>query len=445
MWDRNLGCKCVLAVLFVTSCAIGPAHSFVRPVNAIKFSGRCKPNMQKLSLRSSSKVPQQGQKSKVIVVGGGVGGIAVAGRLARARPDWDILVLEKNKHVGGRLDELSFNGFRFDTGPSLLLAKDVYEDTFQALGSNLYNHVQLRRVEPAYMCFLADNSNVSLTADLHRMQEQLESLEEGSFSKYLEYMRESCINYVKGFSSRPFQSKDNSLLDYINLENLGLLADFDPSNLFMSHEQRLKRFFADPRLHQLLSFQDLYIGLPPHRAPAIFSLLQHLEIVEGVWYPVGGFQRLMLEMQQLVERAGVTIRTETSVARIVLDPSSQRARGVELASGDLLEADLVVSNVDLPATYAHLLPSDAPCLQGKAEQLAQFQYSSGIIAFYWSLSRTIPQLAHHTTFISPGGKEAWYTHYIPSYRRKAKRLGFLTICSLYRAFVYSVTHYFTIP
>ena len=133
----------------------------------------------------------------------------------------------------GRLDEHAAQGFRFDTGPSLLLAKDIYEDTFAALGADLYDHVELRRVEPAYAVFLSDNTKVSLTADLHRMQWQLEAIEEGSYLQYLGYMQEAGINYLKGFSSRPFQSKDNSLLDYANLENLLLLRDFDPTNLLM--------------------------------------------------------------------------------------------------------------------------------------------------------------------------------------------------------------------
>ena len=97
----------------------------------------------------------------------------------------------------------------------------------------MHDHVELRRVEPAYGVFLSDNTNVSLTADLHRMQQQLEAIEEGAFAQYLAYMREACVNYVKGFSSRPFQSKDNSLLDYANLDNLLLLRDFDPTNLLM--------------------------------------------------------------------------------------------------------------------------------------------------------------------------------------------------------------------
>ena len=123
-------------------------------------------------------------------------------------------VLEKNPRVGGRVDELARQGFRFDTGPTLLLAKDIYEETFLALGSALQDHVELRRVDPAYLCVLSDNTNVTLTADLGRMREQLERIEPGSFHNYLAYMREACINYVRGFGSRPFQSKDNALSDY---------------------------------------------------------------------------------------------------------------------------------------------------------------------------------------------------------------------------------------
>ena len=70
--------------------------------------------------------------------------------------------------VGGRVDTCCVEGFRFDTGPTLLLAKDIYEETFTALGSELRNHVELRRVEPAYMCFLGDNTNAEAWSALGR-------------------------------------------------------------------------------------------------------------------------------------------------------------------------------------------------------------------------------------------------------------------------------------
>ena len=362
---------------FAPSTSALPRHRLGRSLGARRHGkiGRLCPVNLGLDAMATTAQLGSAQQRNVIIVGGGVGGIALAGRLSRARPSWTVVVLEKNARVGGRLDELACDGFRFDTGPSLLLAKDVYEDTFRALGSNLSDHVQLRRIEPAYRCFLGDNSNISLTADLHVMQQQLEALEEGSFAQYLAYMREAGINYNKGFASRPFQSKDNSLLDYANLDNLLLLKDFDASNLLMTHQQRLARFFKDPRLHQLFSFQDLYIGLAPHTAPAIFSLLQHLEIVEGVWYPVGGFARITEALKSIVQQAGVTVRENAAVTNILVDASTKQVTGVQLASGELVEGEIVVSNVDLPTTYAQLLPSDPapPFLKGKAEDLAKLQ------------------------------------------------------------------------
>jgi phytoene dehydrogenase-like protein len=82
-----------------------------------------------------------------VVIGGGIGGLVVAGRLARE--GHNVMLLEKNKHVGGRCQSIDLDGYRFDTGPSLLLFKHVYERTFKLLGSSLEEHVEVRRVEPA--------------------------------------------------------------------------------------------------------------------------------------------------------------------------------------------------------------------------------------------------------------------------------------------------------
>lgn len=88
-------------------------------------------------------------KTKVVIVGGGVGGLAVGGRLAKE--GYDVHILEKNSHVGGRLQSLEVEAavgvggksddpggqecFRFDTGPSLLLLPQKYRDAFTAMGT----------------------------------------------------------------------------------------------------------------------------------------------------------------------------------------------------------------------------------------------------------------------------------------------------------------------
>lgn len=139
--------------------------------------------------------------------------------------------------------------------------------------------------------------------------------------------------------------------------------------------------------------------------PAIFSLLQHLEVTEGVWYPVGGFQRIMNALASRVRELGVTIDTDQAVDHILVDEASQRAVGVVLTSGKVVKADVVVSNVDLPTAYSRLLPGR----EARAQKLASLQFSSGVVAFYWCVRRRVDELAHHTTFISPGGEEAWDT------------------------------------
>lgn len=154
-------------------------------------------------------------------------------------------------------------------------------------------------------------------------------------------MQEAGTNYVKGFGSRPFSSKDNSIWDYVNLDNLALLRSFNPINLVQvavqphhhhhphhhfaltlidaphpslpqTHNERLKTFFNSQKLRDIFSFQDLYVGLAPHTAPGIFSLLQHLEIVEGVWYPVGGFSKVRDGLVKSIAALGVKIRSVSS-------------------------------------------------------------------------------------------------------------------------------------
>ena len=162
--------------------------------------------------RAQNENQRQPVKSKrIIVIGGGVGGITVAARLAKERQSWDILLLEKNDHLGGRLDQLCSQGFRFDTGPTLLLAPDIYRSSFAALDSSIEDWAPLRRVEPAYTVFLGDGTRLPLTSDMAAMRVQLEALEPGCFPQFLAYMQEARVNYERGFASRPFQSPDNSV------------------------------------------------------------------------------------------------------------------------------------------------------------------------------------------------------------------------------------------
>jgi len=92
--------------------------------------------------------------SRVVVVGGGIGGLAVAARLARMRHD--VTVVERSDSVGGKLGELQRDGFRFDTGPSWYLMPEVFDHFFTLMGTSTGEQLDLVTLDPGYRVFSED-------------------------------------------------------------------------------------------------------------------------------------------------------------------------------------------------------------------------------------------------------------------------------------------------
>jgi len=100
-----------------------------------------------------------------IVIGGGVGGLSAAIRLA-AR-GIQVTLLEKNARVGGKLNLWAPNHpsrpndrpFKFDTGPSLLTLPLIFQDLFTAGGEDVRNYLPLVRLDPIARFAWSDGTN----------------------------------------------------------------------------------------------------------------------------------------------------------------------------------------------------------------------------------------------------------------------------------------------
>ena len=107
----------------------------------------------------------------VIVIGGGVGGLSAAIRLAAAGVR--VTLLEKNSRVGGKLNLWEVphprrpgeRPFRFDTGPSLLTLPFVFEQLFAAAGEVLADHLDLVRLDPIARFVWPDGATFALRDD----------------------------------------------------------------------------------------------------------------------------------------------------------------------------------------------------------------------------------------------------------------------------------------
>jgi len=327
------------------------------------------------------------QNKKALVIGAGIGGIATAAKLAVQ--GYQVTVLEKNEIPGGRCGKMEIEGHRFDTGPTLFLMPELYRDAFANLGERLEDHLELRRVDPTYQIHFADGLDLTLTNDLQVMQTQLDAIEPGSYQRYLRYLGEGYFHFKASLDTvvkRDFRQP----IDFFNPQNLLLMLRL---KALTKHYKNIGRYFKDERLKFAFIFQNLYMGVHPYRAPALFSLLQHTEFSDGVWFPVGGMHSIIQALVKIAEKNGVRFMYKTAVDRILIE--GQRAAGVVLQDGRQMQADVVVANADLPYVYRELLPED-----DKRPLFSKKKHGCSALVFYWGLDKQYPQLSTHNLFIA---------------------------------------------
>ncbi|HEY5901608.1 MAG TPA: phytoene desaturase family protein [Anaerolineales bacterium] len=331
------------------------------------------------------------RSKSVLIIGAGIGGMSAAIHLRRR--GLQVTVLEKNPGPGGRCDRVSRQGHEFDTGPTLFVMPLLYEAEFRALGVPVHEALDLVRVDPTYHLVFDDGTRLALTSDMKSMHAQLEAIEPGSFNGMLRYLEEGGRHYQLGTEelvNRDFRKAS----EFFTPSNLALLARMKP---FTNHYRNMGSYFREPRLKAAFTFQDVYMGLSPFDAPATFSMMPYTELAHGVWYPRGGMFRVAQVLYEMARETGVEFRFGAEVEAIRVQGS--QARGVQL-DGELMEADAVLANADLPYVYQNLLPPER-----EVRALARKQYSCSVISFFWGVDKPYEALPPHMLFLAEDYRE----------------------------------------
>jgi phytoene desaturase len=336
----------------------------------------------------------QNPMPRAVIVGAGLGGLAAAIRLG-AR-GYRVTVVDRLEEPGGRATVFRQDGFTFDAGPTIITAPFVLEELWQFAGRNFYDDVQLKALDPFYVIRFDDGTSFTCRPDVATMREEVARISPSDVAGYDAFMRESEAIYKIGFEQ----------LGHVPFPSIGSMAALVPDLMkikaWKSVHAHVASHVKHPKLRMALSFHPLFVGGNPFRATSVYSMIAYLERQFGVHCAIGGTGAIVQAMVQLIESQGGDVRCNSDVKEITT--ANGRATGVRLASGEMLAADIVVSNACAAHTYNKLIAGGAQKRWTK-NKLARARHSMSLFVWYFGTNKKFEDVPHHTILMGPRYRE----------------------------------------
>lgn len=333
---------------------------------------------------------------KAVVIGGGFGGLAASALLARR--GHQVTLLEKNGQIGGRARSWESHGFRFDMGPSWYLMPEVFERFFRLFGEKREDYYDLVRLDPAYRVFFGSGEVVDVSSEREKAMALFDRFEKGGGERLGRYLDQAKYKYdvaVGEFLYRNYAT----LFDFFNRR---IMVDGMRLNIFQRLDRFVGRYFEDRRARQILEYAMVFLGTSPVKAPALYSIMSHMDLDLGVYYPHGGLAAVARAIGRLAEQQGVDIRTDHPVERLEVTGGEVKAA---VSRGERFPADAVLVNAD----YAF---ADSRLLERRYRSFSPAYWSRRIWApsmflLYIGTSRSLESMDHHNLYLAPD----WHAHF----------------------------------
>jgi phytoene desaturase len=284
-----------------------------------------------------------GNADHVVVVGAGLAGLSAALHLiGRGR---SVTVVERDPVPGGRMGRLDVDGYRVDTGPTVLTMSDIIDDAFAAVGESTADRLELLSVDPAYHATFADGSRLAVHRDAERMATAIREFagpaQAEGYLRLRAWLTRLYEVEFNGFIAANFDSP----LSLITPQAARLVA----IGGFRRWDRVVQRFITDERLKRIFTFQALYAGVPPQKALAVYAVIAYMDTVAGVYFPRGGMRALPDAMAAAAADAGVEFRYSAQVTS--LERNGSRVTAVHTDQEQRIGCDAVVLTTELPKTY----------------------------------------------------------------------------------------------
>lgn len=337
----------------------------------------------------------------IVVVGAGIGGMATAALLAK--DGFDVAVVERNDQTGGRARIWQQDGYTFDMGPSWYLMPEVFERFFAKFGKTAADFYQLKRLDPSYRVYFGAGDAHDVPPDRAGVAALFDRIEPGGGAKLGRYLDEAAYKYqvaVGEFLYREYRT----IFDFLNRR---MATEGLKLNVLGKLDAAVRKRFGDRRARQILEYAMVFLGTSPNDAPAMYALMSHVDLTQGVFYPLGGLSAVAQGVRRLAEEQGVRFLLATEATKIVTARGRAICVAARRADGERLRLPCagVVANAD----YAHV---ETDLLAAADRSYPRRYWEKRVVApsmflLYLGVKKRLETLAHHNLYF----QENWNVHF----------------------------------
>lgn len=324
-----------------------------------------------------------------IIIGSGIAGIASALRLRAAGKN--VSVFEANNYPGGKLHAFELEDYRFDAGPSLFTLPELVTELFELFNEKPTEFFQYHRKETVCNYFWEDGMRFTVNANREIFAKDAATKFGVDSKSLLAYLQKSEKKYE--LTSPIFLEKSlHKIGTYLSKDTLKALTQMWSLDIGTNLNSLNEKSISEPHLVQLFNRYATYNGSSPYLTTGIMSMIPHLELHKGTYFPVGGMHSITTSLYQLALRHGIQFHFNQKVEEIIVKEG--QAIGIKTKDNQHF-ADAIVSNMDIFSTYKKLLKD-----QKHPERTLQQERSSSAIIFYWGIKKQFAELDLHNILFS---------------------------------------------
>ncbi len=329
-----------------------------------------------------------------LIIGAGIAGIASALRLNKK--GYEVTVFEANDYPGGKLHAFQKDGYRFDAGPSLFTMPWLVDELFELYQLNPKDYFDYKTKAIVCNYFWEGGKTFSVKADQQTFIEEASVHFETKPEILIQYLENSKQKY--NLTANIFLKKSlHKWKTYLSKDTIKAILALSKLTINATLDEVNQSYFSNPHLVQLFNRYATYNGSSPFKTPGIMSMIPHLEMNQGSFFPEGGMHSITKSLYKLAKDQGIKFQFNTSVKKI--EHKQGVVQGVSTKQ-DFHKGDLVISNMDIFSTYDRLLEKTK-----KPQRVLQQERSSSALIFYWGINHSFPKLDLHNILFSDNYQE----------------------------------------